>query len=645
VVEPLNGSVGAADAALLVAGDERPFALVGDWAGSLAVIGSCPLRVFSDGDDPFELLDELPDAEGGAVGGGWFGWLGYGLGVEPVPPSPPRPVPLPRAALAFYDHVLRLDRDGRWWFEALWTPERAAALEERRELLASRLASPPSRHPVSLGAFRPSGGHRDAVAECRERIADGEIFQANICMRLDGRWDGDPAQLFCRLANELGPSRGAFVAGPWGAVASMSPELFLRRSGREVWTDPIKGTARQRTALEGSEKDRAENVMIVDLMRNDLGRVCEYGSVRVDALAETLPGPGVWHLVSRVSGTLRPGVGNAELLRATFPPGSVTGAPKVQTLRVIHELESTGREVYTGAIGYASPLAGLELSVAIRTFELAGGRAWLGAGGGITWSSDPDLELDECLAKAAPLIAAGGGRIEHVPREETAIPRALNGEADRPDPALGVFETVLVIDGEPQRLRDHLRRLGVDAPSLPQFDGTSRLRLMLSPDGSLTWDTAALPPDPPDTGFLLSPWLLPGGLGDRKWLDRRLVDSLAARAAGVPLLVDGDGSVLEAAWGNVWAIEGDRLLTPPADGRLLPGVTRARLLRIAGSVGLTPAEEEITLGRLRNADGAFLTSALRGAVPAHVAGGAEPHPLVAALAEALLPAPAHTPGV
>src|SRR5262249_2830361 len=341
-------SVSAADAALLVAGDERAFALVGDWAGSSAVVGSCPVRL----GDSFEAFDELPDVSGSGVGGGWFGWLGFGLGVEPRPPAPPRPVPLPGASLGFYDHVLRLDASGQWWFEALWTDERAQALEERRELLASRLASPHAYRPVSLGSFRASGGHRAAVAECRERIAAGEIFQANICMRLDGEFDAEPAQLFTRLARELEPRRGAYFDGPWGAVGSMSPELFLRRVGSDVWTDPIKGTSRDRSALEGSEKDRAENVMIVDLMRNDLGRVCEYGSVHVDALTETQPGPGVWHLVSRVSGTLRSEVGDAELLRATFPPGSVTGAPKVQTLRVIHELESTGREVYTGAIAY-----------------------------------------------------------------------------------------------------------------------------------------------------------------------------------------------------------------------------------------------------------------------------------------------------
>jgi para-aminobenzoate synthetase/4-amino-4-deoxychorismate lyase len=301
----------------------------------------------------------------------------------------------------------------------------------------------------------------------------------------------------------------------------------------------------------------------------------------------------------------------------------VTGAPKVQTLRVINELESTGREVYTGAIGYASPLAGLELSVAIRTFEMARGRIWIGAGGGITWSSDPDRELDECVAKASPLIAAVGGRIEEPSRAAAQLPRALHGQADRPDPALGVFETVLVVDGEPQHLDAHFRRLGVHV-DLPDLHGTCRLRLKLV-DGEVTWETAPLPGYPPQEGFLLTPFLLPGGLGDRKWLDRRLLDSLGP---GVPLLVDGDGSVLEAAWGNVWAIEGDRLITPPADGRILPGLTRARVLELEPDA----AEEPISLDRLRAADGIFLTSALRGAVPAHLEGSATPHGRVGAIA-------------
>jgi len=638
VREPLIGVVTRADAALLVAEDEHPFALVGDWAESQALVGSEPLLVPPPDENPFALLDRVPavasDAPADAVGGGWFGYLGFGLCnlVETVPPPPPRPVALPAWGLAFYDHLLRLDREGRWWFEALWTPARAEVLGRRRALLASRLAAPVRRRPVSLGSFRPSGGHRGAVAECRERIAAGEVFQANICMRLESDWEGEPAQLFRELADVFAPAKGAYLAGPWGGVVSVSPELFLRRSGRTAWTEPIKGTSRDRSALERSDKDRAENVMIVDLMRNDLGRVCEYGSVQVDALAEVRRGPGVWHLVSRVSGRLRGGIGDADLLRATFPPGSVTGAPKVQTLRVIHELESSAREVYTGAIGFVSPLAGIELSVAIRTFELGGGKIWLGAGGGITWSSDPDRELDECVAKAAPLIAAVGGRIAPVPSGAPKIRRALNGDADRPDPALGVFETLLVVDGEPQQLDDHLRRLGARVKP-PALHGTCRLRLTLAPDGRLVWETGPLPPHPPAQGFLLTPWLLPGGLGSRKWLDRRLVDSLAARGEGVPLLVDGDGAVLEAAWGNVWAIEGERLLTPPTDGRILPGVTRARLLELEPCA----REAELTLDRLRAADGVFLTSALRGAAPARLDGGTPPHPLVASLAAALVP--------
>src|SRR5204862_4796133 len=170
---------------------------------------------------------------------------------------------------------------------------------------------------------------------------------------------------------ELEPEHAAYFAGPWGAIASLSPELFLRRRGRTVVTAPIKGTHEQRDPLAASAKDHAENVMIVDLMRNDLGRSCAYGSIAVRQLAQPTRGPGVWHLVSEVAGTLRPDVGDGELVRGCFPPGSVTGAPKIKAMEVISQLESTAREADTGAIGYASPVAGLEPSVAIRTFDVA----------------------------------------------------------------------------------------------------------------------------------------------------------------------------------------------------------------------------------------------------------------------------------
>ena len=376
-------------AALALGGDERPFVLTGRWAGGGAILGSAPVRVATPGEDPFALLDEQPPVERGdapehAVGGGWVGRLGFGLArrVEHVPPPPPRPVALPDADLAFYDHVLRLDPEGRWWFEALWTHARDGALAERLETLRRRLgaaaAAPPAAARLGPFALRAPGatGHRAAVAACRERIAAGDLFQASLCLRLDGDWHGSPAALFARAAGALRPDRAALVTGARSAAVSLSPELFLERHGRTVRTAPIKGTAPLEdgdagAALAASAKDRAENVMIADLMRNDLGRVCAYGSVRVDALAEPRVHAGVAHLVSEVRGTLREDATDADLLRATFPPGSVTGAPKVQALRVIDELEATGRETYTGAIGFASPVAGLELSVAIRTFELA----------------------------------------------------------------------------------------------------------------------------------------------------------------------------------------------------------------------------------------------------------------------------------
>ena len=225
---------------------------------------------------------------------------------------------LPDFALAFYDHLLRLDADGRWWFEALWTDAREAELRARLELLRTRLAEGVRERPVWVGTFQPAppggAGHMTAIDECRERIAAGEIFQANLCLRLEAEWKGDPLDLFARTAGTLEPRHAGLVAGPWGAVCSLSPELFLRRRGREVVSEPIKGTAPRvlaagregtraedtRAALAASSKDRAENVMIVDLMRNDLGRVCEYGSIRVPALTEPRPAPGVWHLVSTV---------------------------------------------------------------------------------------------------------------------------------------------------------------------------------------------------------------------------------------------------------------------------------------------------------------------------------------------------------
>jgi len=628
-------------AVLWLRDDARPFALSGDWLGGATVLGSEPIMTADAGRDPFAVLDDQPVVNGGEarVGGGWVGWLGYRLGatVERLPPPPPAPVPRPAFSLSFYDHVILFDGE-RWWFEGLWSDERNGALRERLAVWESRLQTEPL--PMQAAAPTPfaltgngAAGHLAAVADCRQRIAAGELFQANLCVRLEARFDGDPVDLFTRALPRARPRFGALVDG----AVSLSPERFLRRVGRAVWTEPIKGTrprtgeARERgaarDALLASSKDAAEHVMIVDLMRNDLGRVCAYGTIEVEP-SRVEAHAGVWHLVSTVSGHLREDAGDGALLRATFPPGSVTGAPKVQAMKVISALEATSRELYTGAIGIASPIAGLDLSVSIRTFEMAGGRIWFGAGGGIVADSEPESELEEALAKAAGPIAAIGGRLAPGQRRgrgvsSPAAERAL-AHGSRPDPACGVFETVLVEGGRPDRLEQHLARLsdslirlygsrldpGTEARALEVAASAGpdrwRLRIVADRDGSVAVTISSAAPRP-GVATGLMPFVLPGGLGEHKWRDRRLLEALGARAGGaVPLLIDTDGLVLEAAYANIWLVEGGRLITPPADGRILPGVTRADLLADDSRA----SEQAIELDRLERADEIFLTSSI-----------------------------------
>jgi para-aminobenzoate synthetase/4-amino-4-deoxychorismate lyase len=680
---PLTWTLAPERAALLVRDDARPFALIGRWAGGGALIGAEPVRVAREDDDPFELLDEQPDVSGaagtaGAVAGGWFGYLGYQLGprLEPVGAGPPRAARLPAFELAFYDHLLRLDAQGRWWFEALWTADRDDRLRERLRELEDRADAAPAPRPFSTDAWRAtptSAGHGLAVDACRGRIYAGDIFQANVCVRLESRLRGDPLDLFATAVGELRPDRAAFLSGPWGSVASLSPELFLERHGRRVRSAPIKGTRRRpldpalaaaaRDALLSSAKDRAENVMIVDLVRNDLGRVCVPGSIDVEALGRARAHTGVWHLVSEIGGELRAGVGDADVIRAAFPPGSVTGAPKVAALNVIAELESTAREIYTGAIGFASPVAGLELNVAIRTFEFHGERAWLGVGGGIVADSDAVAEAAECVTKAEPLLAAINGRLAEQPagsRTDAPVPVRLGPRPlPRPDPAAGVFETLLVADGRPIALGAHLDRLARSARALygvalPAGLAEELLEAAWSVDrGRLRVDLR--PPAPGARGrggeahvgltplaarrvpVRLHPITVPGGLGAHKWIDRRLLDALAATVDGDPLLCDLDGLVLETPRASVFAVEaGPVIVSPPADGRILPGVTRARVLVLARELGFEVRVQTIDLGRLIHAREVFVTGALGGVEPAALESRpAGSGPVTTRLAEAL----------
>jgi para-aminobenzoate synthetase/4-amino-4-deoxychorismate lyase len=321
---PLELEPSFADVVRAVRDDARPFALTGKWADARAVVGSDPRRVV-EGAAVLDALEETRGGDGDGIGGGWFGFLGYGLAaaIERLPPPPPRTVPLPVASLGFYDHVLVQDAGGEWWFEAL--EERALP---RLHELRARLREPP--RPYELTGMEPAPGalarHVAAVAECVERIAAGELFQANLCLRLEGRFRGSASDAFIDAATALEPAYGAFVQHHEGAVISLSPELFLRRDGATVTTSPIKGTiARDKgsEALLRSAKDAAEHVMIVDLARNDLGRIAECGTVTPHE-RRVEPHPGLWHLVTDVTARVRAHARDTDVIRAAFPPGSVT---------------------------------------------------------------------------------------------------------------------------------------------------------------------------------------------------------------------------------------------------------------------------------------------------------------------------------
>jgi len=376
-----------------------PAALTGQWFGALAVIAPSVAIGAMDAADAFDVR---PGSHSTTVGGGWIGYLSY-----PDPGTDGRPARVPEAVGGWTDCVLRCDRDRQWWFESLSGAPMPGWLTQ---VLSAPIRVPARAYRIDWDAADRET-HRAGVLACLEAIRAGEVYQACVCTQFSGTIDGDPLDFFLDGVARTAPDRAAYVAGDWGAVASLSPELFLCRRGDLVTSSPIKGTLPRYaapSALRASSKDVAENVMIVDLVRNDLGRVAVTGSVTVPELLVVRPAPGVWHLVSTVSAQVPLELSTSALLDATFPPASITGTPKLRARELISQWEHSRRGVYCGTVGLASPVAGCELNVAIRTVEFdAVGNAVLGSGGGITADSDPDAEWQECLHKAAPIIGAG----------------------------------------------------------------------------------------------------------------------------------------------------------------------------------------------------------------------------------------------
>jgi para-aminobenzoate synthetase component 1 len=368
---------------------------------------------------------------------GVAGYIGYDYGgmLERLPPTRYDDLALPDVVLGRYDWVIAWDQQaGAAWLVSRGGPERRRMVLERlasAEARSARLA--PAGVPWPRGAAAPAyasdaaadiglrstfthRGYLNAVAKVREYIVAGDIFQANLSQRFQAPLREQPFDLYRRLRRRNPAPFAAYLAFDDVTVLSASPERFLRLDpDGQVETRPIKGTrprglgpmhdAALGRALAESVKDRAENVMIVDLLRNDLSRVCRPGSVRVPELFALEQHPTVHHLVSTVLGDLEPGADAVDLVRAAFPGGSITGAPKVRAMEIIAELEPTRRGVYCGSIGYLSATGAMDTSIVIRTFVLRDDALYFQAGGGIVADSDPELEYRETLDKAAGLIA------------------------------------------------------------------------------------------------------------------------------------------------------------------------------------------------------------------------------------------------
>jgi len=358
--------------------------------------------------------------------GGAVGYFAYDLGrfIERLPDNTVGDIALPEMHFALYDVVAGFDHQaGKWYVSSLDVGAAGAARRRRRLVSAIKRAPPAPGFPaVSSSGLRSNFTRAEylrAVQQAKDYIAAGDIFQVNLSQRFEAQTDASPLELYAALRAANPAPFACYLPIEAGAVLSSSPERFLRVTGRRVETRPIKGTRprrradeafnrRMRDELLASSKDRAELTMIVDLERNDLGRVCAYGSVRVTEPIVLEEYPTVYHLVATVEGELHKGRDVIDLIKAAFPGGSITGAPKIRSMEIIDELEPTKRSVYTGNIGYIGFDGRADLNIAIRTIILTHGRAYLQVGGGIVADSEPEAEYEETIDKARAMFQALG---------------------------------------------------------------------------------------------------------------------------------------------------------------------------------------------------------------------------------------------
>ena len=445
---------------------------------------------------------------------------------------------------------------------------------------------PPANARAYVGPLTPEWdkpAYATRFAAVKTAIAAGDIYQANLSFRAGFAFAGDARALYENLRGASGAPHCAFVDFADGPsrrqLVSLSPELFFEIEKGAIRARPMKGTLRrggddtaERAALSASPKERAENLMIVDLIRNDLGRVAEIGSVTVGELFAVETYPTLHTMVSTVTATLRPDAGIAEIVRALFPCGSVTGAPKIAAMEILAALESSPRNAYCGAIGYFAPDQTARFNVAIRTLSLADNRGTLGIGGGVVQDSSAEAEFAECLLKSRFFDAAR-----------------------RP---LALIET-MKFDGHFHRLERHLARMAASAQIFGlSFDSAKataaldravadqkiplRVRLTLDESGNHQATAAPLSPNPAHWTYALSPARTHSSdeILRHKTDWRELYEKEAARLATDEVIFRNErGELTEGARSNIFLKRGGKLLTPPISCGVLAGILRAELLQ------------------------------------------------------------------
>lgn len=491
----------------------------------------------------------------------------------------------------------------------------------------------------SIGPLEPqlsAGGYAAAFASLQEAISAGDIYQANLTFPLVASWRGDPLALYAAIRPAAAAGYGGMVFDGSHWLLSFSPELFFALKGDAAIVKPMKGTrprgrfaaedAELAAELASSEKDRAENLMIVDLMRNDLSRVARAGSVRVENAFAIESYPTVHQMISTVRARLLPGKGAIDMIRALFPCGSITGAPKIRAMELIAGVERDARGPYCGAIGRIDASGDAAFNVAIRTLRLTPGEsgqgtAVLGVGSAIVADSEWLPEWRECMVK--------GGFVR----------QSVSGTPDSHASGAG-FDLIETMAFTPEAgialLELHLERIKASAAELGfsfdrhavrnaihalcfDADKPSKLRLMISPGGAYSLELGEMPPAmpaPASCAVLRLPvdsgdWRLRHKISDRSFYEAGL---RAARSAGAAeaLFLRDDGLLTEGSVTNIFVARGDRLLTPPVSLGLLPGVLRRHLID-------TGRAEEAEL-RLEDVEGGFLIgNALRGLLPARLA--------------------------